>query len=111
MTAGLADIGDLRHRLVLEQPVETPDGAGGVARSFAALATLWAKVTPVSARERMEAAARGATVTHRIVIRARGGVTTRHRLRLGARIFRIAALHDEDESGRFTVIEAEERVD
>ncbi len=31
--------GELRHRLVLEAPVETPDGAGGVTRSYATLAT------------------------------------------------------------------------
>ncbi|MGH6770075.1 MAG: phage head closure protein [Xanthobacteraceae bacterium] len=103
--------GELRHRLVLEAPVETPDGAGGVTRSFAVLATLWAKVTPVSVRERMEAAARGATVTHRIVIRFRDDVTTRHRLRAGARIFRIVALRDQDGRGLFTTIDAEERVD
>jgi SPP1 family predicted phage head-tail adaptor len=111
VTAAFTDIGALRHRLALEEPVETPDGAGGVTRSYQTLATLWAKVTPASARERMEAAARGATVTHRIVIRARSGVTTRHRLRAGARLFRIAALHDADGSGRFTVIAAEERAD
>ena len=61
--------GELRHRLVLEAPVETPDGAGGVTRSYAALATLWAKMTPVAARGDVVADDLAAAVTHRIVIR------------------------------------------
>ena len=42
--------GDLNRRLVLEGPVEAADGAGGVARSYAPVMTLWGKVEPVSAR-------------------------------------------------------------
>ena len=38
-------------------------------------------------------------------------MTTRHRFRLGARIYRIVALRDQDGSGRFIEISAEERVD
>jgi SPP1 family predicted phage head-tail adaptor len=103
--------GALRDRLVLEQPVETPDGAGGVTRSYAGVATLWAAVTPVSARDVVVADDLTATVTHRIVIRARDDVTTRHRLRDGARIFRIVTLRDQDGGGRFLEIGAQERVD
>lgn len=102
--------GDLRHRLVLEAPVETPDGAGGVTRSYEMVAALWAAVTPVSARGDVVAFGSGATITHRIVLRARADLTTRHRLRDDARIFRIVALRDEDGRGRFTEIQAQERV-
>jgi SPP1 family predicted phage head-tail adaptor len=103
--------GDLKHRLVLEQPVESADGAGGVTRSYASVATLWAAVTPVAARTEVAAADRGAEVTHRIVMRFRTDVTTRHRLRAGTRVFVIASLRDHDGSGRFLDIEAQERVD
>jgi SPP1 family predicted phage head-tail adaptor len=103
--------GELRHRLTLEAPVETPDGAGGVTRSYAAVTTLWAAVTPLSARGAVEAAALAATVTHRIIIRGRTDVTARHRLREGTRVFRIVALRDPDGSGRFIEIQAQERVD
>ena len=107
----MIDPGELNHRLVLEAPVETPDGAGGVTRSFAEVATLWAAVQPSGAAGEIVAAATGATVTHRILIRARSDVTTRHRLREGTRIFRIVALREQDGTGRFTEIAAEERVD
>ena len=33
----MIDPGELNHRLVLEQPVESADGAGGVTRSYAAV--------------------------------------------------------------------------
>jgi SPP1 family predicted phage head-tail adaptor len=106
----MIDPGRLRHRLALEEPVETPDGAGGVIRSYAQVATLWAAVTPMAARGDVVAAAAGATVSHRIVIRAGPEVTTRHRLRAGARIYAIAAVR-EDPSGRLLEIDASERRD
>src|SRR5262249_25189393 len=98
-------------RLVLEQPVESTDGAGGVTRSYASVATLWAAVTPIAARSEVAAADRGAEVTHRVVIRFRNDVTTRHRLREGSRVFIIAALRNHDGSGRFLTIEAHERIE
>jgi SPP1 family predicted phage head-tail adaptor len=107
----MSDPGEFRHRVELQEPVETPDGAGGVSRSHATVATLWAAVTPLSPRERVEAANLGANVTHRIVIRSGRIVTTRHRLREGTRIFRVVAWRDPDASGRFIEISAEERVD
>ena len=61
--------GELNRRLVLEAPVESADGAGGVTRTYAPVVTLWAKVEPVSARSAVVADAPGATVTHRITIR------------------------------------------
>jgi SPP1 family predicted phage head-tail adaptor len=103
--------GELRHRLVLEAPVDTPDGAGGAERTYATVATIWAAVVPVSARGDVAADSLGADVTHRIIIRARTDVSTRHRLRDGARILRIVALRDQDALGRFTEIDAQQRVD
>jgi SPP1 family predicted phage head-tail adaptor len=100
--------GELNRRLVLEAPVETADGAGGVTRSYAAVMTLWANVEPVSARGAVVADAPGATVTHRIVTRRRAAVTTRHRFVEGTTIYRIVTLR-EDATRRFLVIGAEVR--
>ena len=102
--------GELDRRLTLEAPVETDDGAGGVTRSYQTVTTLWAAVAPVSARADNAAAGLGAAVTHRIVIRAGRDVTTRHRLRDGARIFRIVTLRASADR-RFLEIDAEERED
>jgi head-tail adaptor len=101
--------GELKYRLVLEAPVETPDGAGGVSRGYQAVASVWAALTATSDRADATAAALGAVVTHRIVIRSGPEVTTRHRFRLGARIFRVVAVRALDDG--FLAIHAEERTD
>ncbi|ARQ00948.1 phage head closure protein [Pseudorhodoplanes sinuspersici] len=107
----MSDPGKLNRRLVLEAPLETDDGAGGVMRSFGAIATLWASVTPVSAHEEIEAARLGARVTHRIGLRFSSDITTRHRFRDGSAVYRIVSLRDRDGRKRFLDIAAEERVD
>jgi head-tail adaptor len=68
-----------------------------------------AEVTPVAARGEVQAAALGATVTHRIALRFRADITLRHRLRDGARVFRIVAMRERHR--RFLDIDAEERTD
>jgi SPP1 family predicted phage head-tail adaptor len=106
----LKDIGALNRRLVLEAPVETGDGAGGVVRTYEAAATLWAQVVPVSARSDVAADSFGAMARFRIVIRPRGNIATRHRLREGTRVYRIIAMR-ETVDRRFLEIDAEERQD
>ena len=100
--------GALAGRLVLEAPIDVADGAGGVVRSYSDAAIVWAEVVPISAQARVLAERAGAVVTHRIRIRARDDITTTHRLRAGARRFRIVSVRDDDPSGRFLRIEAEE---
>lgn len=102
--------GELNRRLVLEEPVETVDGSGGVALTYAASVTLWAKVEPVSARNSVVADAPGTTVTHRITVRSGPNITTRHRFTEDTRVYRIADLR-EDATRRFLVIGAEQRSD
>jgi SPP1 family predicted phage head-tail adaptor len=103
------DPGRLDRRLTLEAPAESADGAGGVARSYSVVATLWGAVEPLSALAAIEAQALGAAVTHRIRIRYRTDLTLRHRLRDGARVFRIVTIRELHK--RFLAIEAEERTD
>lgn len=107
----MSNPGLLNRRLALEAPVESADGAGGVTRSYEAIATLWASVTPVSARGDVEAAQLGATVTHRIGIRFSPDITINHRFRDGTRVFRIISLRERGGGKRFLDIAAEERID
>jgi SPP1 family predicted phage head-tail adaptor len=102
--------GGLDRRLVLEAPVETDDGAGGVTRSFEMVATLWAQVMPVRARPNVAADSLAALVTHRIVVRLPRTITTLNRFRDGTRIFRVVAFR-ETADRRFLEIDAEERED
>lgn len=98
----------MRRRLVLEAPSESADGAGGVARSFAAVATVWAAVEPVAARPDVTAERSGQAITHRITIRRRADITAAHRFTEDARVFEIRAIVDPAEAGRYLVVEAEE---
>ncbi len=105
----MSDPGRLKSRLVLQAPVETPDGQGGVVRSFASVTTMWAAVMQLSAREQTEADAHGSSVRVRIVVRGNFSITPQHRLVDGARVYRIASVRDFDE-GRFQEIDAEWRI-
>jgi head-tail adaptor len=105
----MIDAGQLKTRLVIEQPVETPDDQGGVSRTWTTFATVWAQVTPLPARRDIEADADGATQRWRIVLRAGFSLTLQHRFRDGARVFRIVTLRDSADR-RFIEIEAETRV-
>jgi SPP1 family predicted phage head-tail adaptor len=102
--------GDLNRRLTLEAPNESDDGAGGVTRSYAAVAALWANVAPQAMRADNVAASLGAVQRCRIVIRRRDDVTTRHRLRDGDAIYAIVAARTSTDR-RFTEIDAALRED
>lgn len=104
----MIDAGRLKTRLVIEAPVEADDGQGGVVRGFAAVATVWAAVTPRQARRAVEADGSDATVTARVILRNALPLTPRHRLVDGARTWRIAALRETCD-GRFIEIDAEWR--
>jgi SPP1 family predicted phage head-tail adaptor len=110
VSAQVTEIADLNRRLVLEAPSEADDGAGGVTRLYGVVTTLWAQVAPLSARADVAADHPGATLRHRIVIRPRGDITTRHRFQDGGRIYRILTVRPSADR-RFLEIEAEERVD
>jgi SPP1 family predicted phage head-tail adaptor len=102
--------GDLNRRLVLEAPVESEDGAGGVTRHYDVVAALWAQVVPLSASSELIAANLGGRVRYRIIVRSRADITARHRFQDGARTYRVLAARQSADR-RFLEIEAEERKD
>ncbi len=102
--------GHLNRRLLLEAAQDSADGVGGVTRSYQTVTTLWAQVTPISLRGDVEADRFASAARYRIVIRARGDITTRHRFQDGARVYRIVALR-ESADRRFLEIDADTRED
>jgi SPP1 family predicted phage head-tail adaptor len=102
--------GDLNRRLVLQAPVETDDGAGGVTRTYTTVTTLCAQVVPQSARADVEADSLGGALGCTIVIRYRDDVTTRHLFADGERTYRVLAARQSADR-RFLEIAAEERED
>ncbi len=73
--------GRLRHRVRIEQPVDTRDpDTGGVITTWQLVAEVWAAIEPLSTREFIQAAAVQSSITGRIVIRYRDGLASNLRV-------------------------------
>jgi SPP1 family predicted phage head-tail adaptor len=76
-------IADLKHRITIQQPALTPDGAGGFAESWQNIATapsVYAAITPMAGGEQFKFSQLEATATHHITIRYRTDITPAMRL-------------------------------
>ncbi|MGB7260314.1 MAG: phage head closure protein [Pseudolabrys sp.] len=102
--------GDLKRRLVLDAPVDTDDGEGGVGTSYQSVAMVWAQVVPLTARADVVADSLGAALRYAIVIRYRDDITTRHRFQDGDRVYRVLAVQPAADR-RLLEIAVEERED
>ena len=101
-------IGARARRFVLEIPLESPDGFGGVIRSYRPGPQLWGAMEMLSGSERVRADRPEQGLTHRITLRYRDGVTGAMRLTSGLRRFAIRAASDPDGSRRDLVCLVEE---
>lgn len=104
----MSDAGFLRHRLVIEAPVETPDGAGGVTRAHVDVATVWGRVLPQRPTERVDEDRLGGILTHKVVIRFRADVLPGWSVRKGERRLRILSLRETGFDERFLELSCEE---
>ncbi|MBY6047516.1 head-tail adaptor protein [Vannielia litorea] len=105
----------LNRKLVLETPERVPDGLGGWSRTWAELGQLWAEVKSGSGSERADEFLTVSSVPYRITVRAAPpGAMSRpkpeQRFREGSRIFRILAVAERDEHGRYLTCYAREEV-
>lgn len=75
------DSGKLRHRIIIQEPDETQDqNSGAVNVSWIDVATLWASIEPISAREFIASDTIKSKVVARITIRYRAGITPKMRI-------------------------------
>ena len=94
-------VGQLRSRLMLEAPVDTPDDCGGVSRDFVAAGAVWAQLRTIRAKPRFAAERGEAVATHHILFRAGLTITADMRFRKADRIFRILAIDYFDDTSTF----------
>jgi head-tail adaptor len=104
---------ELNRALTLEGPVTAPDGAGGYAKSWTVLGTLWAEVLPGTGRDTAGEDVTQSMVPYRITVRAAPfGTPSRplpkQRLRDGVRVFRILAVTERDGDARYLTCFARE---
>jgi len=97
-------IGDLRHRISLQELVSIPDGMGGFSEEWQDVATVWASVEPLRGQERYLAQQTLQEVTHKVTMRYREGVSTRMRIFFGGRLFTIKAILDPEERHKWLEI-------
>jgi SPP1 family predicted phage head-tail adaptor len=103
-------LGQMRHRVVIEEQSRASDGGGGAIVSWVAVDEVWAAILPADGTEGPEAGGLTSRVTQDIWIRARSGLRADMRLRSGARIFDIKAIIDDAGERRFLVLRCEERL-
>ena len=93
--------GKLRHRITLQEPVKVQNPTtGAVINAWRDVATVWAEVSPLSAREFIAAQASQGEITTRIVIRYRAGVTRKHRILFRGAVYNIHGVLPDPKSGR-----------
>ncbi len=105
----------LRHRLTLQEEVKTPDGAGGYIRSWQNVADLWAEISPISTKviygsEKLFAGQMQASLSHKITIRYRSGLSTAMRLLFENRLFNIRTISNTQENKDIIELLVEEGV-
>ena len=108
MAARRTPIGRRSCRFTLELALESPDGFGGVIRTWQPGPLLWGSIEHLATRDRLDADKAEAAVTHRITLRHREGVGNTMRLLLGPRRFRIRSAADPDGTRRELVCMVEE---
>lgn len=93
-------------RLALEAPLRVDDGAGGYRVTWRRLGWLWGAMDAGTGRERGAQVGPESVVRWRIAVRGAVAGDPRRpvagqRFRLGARLFRIAAVAERDRAGRW----------
>lgn len=92
--------GKLRHRVRLQAFQKGRDpNTGAVIDAWVDVATVWASIEPLSAREFIQSSAMQAQVTARITIRYREGVTASMRILHRGRIYNIQGVLADKDSG------------
>ena len=104
----LIDVAELRHRIVVQRLTNVSDNMGGFTTTWTTYATLWAKVEPVSASERLYQEKIEYQRSHKVVIRYRADITTDMRFTFKGRTFQIKGTHVPDERRVYLFIDAEE---
>lgn len=93
--------GKLRHRIIIQEPVNSQDSeTGALATAWQDIATIWADVYPLSAREFAAAQAEQGEITTRITIRFRKNISRKNRIMYDGKIFNIEGVLPDPDSGR-----------
>lgn len=99
-TGVLMEIGDLRHRITLEQRTATKDDFGGEVITWATWAEAWAAIEPLQGREFLDGRRLEAEISTRIRIRYRPGVVPGMRITWGDHVYDIQSVIEHESRRR-----------
>lgn len=93
--------GKLKHYITLERPTYAQDQVtGAMEPKWEKVAQVWADISPASAREFIAARAEQSEVLGKVVIRYRGDIDSRCRIRYRRRIYAILGVMPDNDSMR-----------
>lgn len=93
-------VGKLRHQVTLQARTQAQDpDSGAITQGWADLATVWASVEPLSAREFIASQATQAMVTTRVTIRYRDDVVPTMRLTHRGKVYNVEGVLPDKSSG------------
>ena len=88
--------GLMRERITIQAPTEQRNQFGEATVTWSDVATVWASVQGLSAREYLAAQQVGSIITHKIRIRFFPGITHSHRIVWRERIMEIASVLERE---------------
>lgn len=102
--------GKLRSRVTIQGQSNAQNEYGEMDpdRPWTTFTEVYAEITPISGRERVEQRQGVATMTHEIRIRYTAGVTHRHRVLFGSRIFHVHEVRNVEERDREMILTCSE---
>ncbi|HJW40543.1 MAG TPA: phage head closure protein [Rhizomicrobium sp.] len=98
----------LTQRAALLALTLTPDGGGGFAESWSAIADVWIALDVVSATDTVGADRLESRIRHRMILRRRDDLAAGQRVQVGARLFRVHAVLDGGPRDAFVALQCEE---
>jgi SPP1 family predicted phage head-tail adaptor len=101
-------LGQLNQRATILAQTLTPDGGGGYSESWNMVAILWARLTPVSGRDRTSADHLQSRARHKLTLRRNTIVNAGQRVQIGTREFAIHAVLDPGPQSGFIALALEE---
>jgi SPP1 family predicted phage head-tail adaptor len=103
--------GDLRHRIVLEQPVRSKNTMGEQIDTFTAVTTVWAAVEPLTGSWLFQAQQADSKVSGRVRIRYREDIKPFWRILFDGRYLSIISILNPDERKKELIIMYSEELD
>jgi len=103
--------GRLRHKIVIQQRVETKNSIGEDITAYTTYKEVWAQVAPLSSKEYVSNNELQSSITGRVSMRYLSGVTSDMRIKWGSRIFDIVGPPiNTDERNRELILMVEEQL-